>query len=215
MCSVVTRGGIIVRPSVTSTVIVPTLVAPVVVVRSVLWVGDVVLVWTRASVARATVEVRLRAGPALEVRVAAHGREVRWPRSEVVRGQVDREMVVAVVVARGEGAVGGRAVGAAEPLGHVTLVTRGRLPVNGLHTVLERARGPELPFADDSPDQGCQADGATNSSDDDDGVALELGYAARRGGGSLGRGRCWGTGDGASDLRGGVALEGGCGGGSG
>jgi len=155
-------------PSVCPVVIVPALIAGGSLVRSIVVVGAVVIVravrrvrhvvFVRAGApeAGATLEVRLGARPTLEIRVATHGSEMRWARGEVMRRQVGREMVV-VVVARRERPVGTRAGVPVELLldGVLIMAARRRLPVNGLHAVFKRARRPELPLANDSPDETC------------------------------------------------------------
>lgn len=122
----------------------------------------------------------LRTWAAVQVGVAANSREVR---GVVQRRQVRDEPLSAcpVAVARGERAVGTHARGAVELLGDVTVVVRG-LPVDGLHAVLERAGGPELPLADDGPDDARGGDAAADRGKDDDGVAGDFGAAAQLGG---------------------------------
>jgi len=163
-------------------------------------IRNLILVRTRASEARSTLEIWLGTGSTLKISVTTYWGEVGRARSKVMRRQVSGKIVM-IVVARREGTMGARATIPTKLLSDVVLTMRlcGGLPVDGLHAVLEGARGPELPLANDSPDDACSTDGSTDGNKDDDRVTLQLGDAARRSRGGRGRGRRRGAGD--SDLR--------------
>jgi hypothetical protein len=162
-------------------------------------VGDLILIVRRPEALRA-LQIRLWAGPTLQISITTDGGEVSCARGEVMRWQVNGEIVV--IVARREGTMRAGATVAAEPFGHVAFLVRfrGRLPVDRLHAVLKGARWPELPLADNSPDDACGTNGGSNGDEDDDCVTLQLGDAARGGCcSSSGLGRGGGGGSGGID----------------
>jgi len=73
-------------------------------------------------------------------------------------------------------------VGCARPFAPVPRETRvlccSRLPIDGLHAVIEVGRGSELPFAEQSPTKSDSADGRGDDDNDDQSVTSDM----RRGG---------------------------------
>lgn len=94
------------------------------------------------------------------------------PSHGVKRGQVCDETAIIssrVSVTRGERTVRTSTSVAVESVGDdILIIMRSGLPVNGLHTTFEVAGRTELPFTNDCPNYGGNADGSTNSDQDDD-----------------------------------------------
>jgi hypothetical protein len=164
----------------------------------------------------------LGARPTSKVSVASNRRE-RGGSGEVVFGQW-REAATSVVIGGhavltatackaavfSAGGVERRRVGGDPAVRGETAVVHGRLPVDGLETILELGRGTELPFANYGPDDSTTSDRRGEYDDDGQGGvgqtrAPSLGIVAGRGrGGSrdvtgqcyrIDRGR-WGIDDG-------------------
>lgn len=74
-----------------------------------------------------------------------------------------------VSVTRGERTMRTSTSVAVEPVGDdILIIMRSGLPVNGLHTTFEVAGRTELPFTNDCPNYGGNADGSAYSDQDDD-----------------------------------------------
>ena len=107
----------------------------------------------------------LRARPTSEVSVAPTWSERRSTRGEVMfrqrreaasRGGIGGGAVLTAAAGKaavfGAGGVEGRRVGGNPAMRGETAIVHGRLPVDGLETILELGRGTELPFANYGPD---------------------------------------------------------------
>lgn len=131
----------------------------------------------------------LGAWAAVEIGVATNRHQARGTSGEVVISNV------VAVVRRGAVASHARLVasgveggGNGAAVRRKTVVVRVRgLPVDGLHAVLKLGRGPELPFADNGPNEGDTTNAAGDSSDDSQadfaGFGKGAGILRRRDGG--------------------------------
>lgn len=99
-------------------------------------------------------------------------------------GRTSGEVMVERIVASAARRVGAARVTAVSGDNSI-IITRRRLPINGLESVLELLRATELPLAEDGPENGNTSDGGSDSDEDGHDITRSLGSSSHLGSRSL------------------------------
>jgi hypothetical protein len=138
--------------------------------------------WSRA---RSTVWLRARSTS--KVGITPYRSEVSWTGSEVVVKVGTNAQIITLTAARMERAVGRSGSSTMEIW---AIIRTRRLPIYGLHPILELGRRSELPLSNQSPNNRNPSNAGSYHDDNSHGGVLRRGGGGGLRGGSIGGPRC-------------------------